>query len=131
MLMTKTNISVTFPSLLHSPLGNPVTPFCVVAHLQSSPTSPILIDPSLGKDSSDQNIKQPRHISSSTIIPVIACSWKSMGTIGYQCPTMALLLKYSTNILLQVPIYFVAVANSYSRFQPPKKACSFIHVPST
>jgi len=27
-----------------------------------------------------------------TIILIIACSWKSMDTIGYQCPTMALLL---------------------------------------
>ena len=39
-----------------------------------------------------------------TIILGIACSWKSMDTIGYQCPTTTLLLKCFTSIMLIVPI---------------------------
>lgn len=41
ILMTKMKISLAFPSLLHNPSGNPVTPFHVVTHLPSSLTSPI------------------------------------------------------------------------------------------
>lgn len=116
------------PSLQRSPLGNTFTPFRVVTHLPSSPTSPIQGDPSLGKDSSHQKVKQPRHI---TIILVITRSWKSIDIIGYQCPTMALLLKCFTIILVHVPIPFVVAANVYSRFQPLNRACSCIPVPST
>ena len=57
-----------------------------------------------------------------TIIPVITCSWKSMYIIGYQSPTMALLLNCFTSILLHVPIPFTDVANSCSQFQPPNQA---------
>lgn len=46
------------------------------------------------------------------IIPIIACSWKSMDTIGYQCPTTTLFLNSFTNILLHVPIIFSADATT-------------------
>jgi len=49
-----------------------------------------------------------------TIISIIACSWKSMDIIGYHFPTMALLLKCFTSILLHVLISFTTAANSCS-----------------
>lgn len=54
--MTKTNISMTFPYLLHNPLGNMITPFRAVTHLPSSLESPIPGNPSLGKASSHRKI---------------------------------------------------------------------------
>lgn len=53
----QTNISATFPSLLHNPSGNTVTPFRVVTHLPSSPKSPNSSDPSLGKAFSHRKIQ--------------------------------------------------------------------------
>ena len=50
-----------------------------------------------------------------TIIPIVACSWKSMDTIGYQFPTMDPLLKCFTNILMPVPIPFVFYATNSCR----------------
>lgn len=122
MLMTKTNIYVTFPSLSHSPLGNPITLFHVVTDLPSSLTSPIPVNPSLGKSFLHRKVKQKRHILASTIILVIACSWKSMEITGCQCLTMALLLKYSTSILLFVPI------SSQSLGQKSMDATVFLHL---
>jgi len=57
-------------------------------------------------------------------ILVIECSWKFVDTIGYQCPTLALLLKLFTGILLHFPIPFTVASNSCSQFQPPNRACS-------
>jgi len=131
MLMTKINPSVTFPSLLYNPSRNPIIAFCAVTHLPSYGGTLILASPSIGKDSSHQNIQNQGIYLLQTIILVIACSWQPVDTIGYKCPTMALLLKFFTNILLHFPIYFSNASNSCSWFQPPNQACSCIPVPST
>jgi len=67
IIMIKQIHSPTFPSLLHSPLGNLVTPFHVVTHLPSSTTSPSLLhnpsgNPSLDKVSSHWKIQKPGRI---------------------------------------------------------------------
>lgn len=54
-----------------------------------------------------------------TIMLVTTFSWKSMDTIGYECPTMTLLVKCFTNILLHVPISFSIVSNACYQFQRP------------
>lgn len=53
----QTNISATFPSLLHSPLRNMITHFHAVTHLPSSPKSPSPSESSLGKTSSHWKIQ--------------------------------------------------------------------------
>lgn len=47
-----------------------------------------------------------------TTILVIACSWKSVATIGYKSPTMVLLMKCFTIILLLVAFPFAIVVDS-------------------
>ena len=67
--------------------------------------------------SEDQATKAYTYLE--TIMSAIACSWKSMETIGYQCPITALLLKCITSIPLHVPISFVVVTNVCYQFWPP------------
>ena len=92
------------PGLLFLPLLTFITwnfHQCRYTHLPSSVGTPVPGNPSLGKASLHWKIQKPRCIPTSkpsypylkTIISIIVCSWKSMDTIGYQCPTMALLLK--------------------------------------
>ena len=106
-------------------LRHPVTPsvqsltFQVPLAPPSRAVHPLARLPYIGRYK-NQGIHLPQHN-----IPFIACSWKSMDTIGYQCPTMALFLKCFTNLLLHVQISFVVAANSCRRFQPPNWACSF------
>ena len=119
MLMTKINPSLAFNSLLNSPSSNPVNPFHVVIHLPNSACTTISGSPSLGKASSHRKIQKPRHI------PTLKPSYQSKHAHGNQwtllgtnAPTMALLLKCSTNILLHVSIPFV-IANSCNQIQSP------------
>jgi len=85
--MTQINPSLTFPSFLHSPFGNLVTPlpcshtpskFCWHPHTRKS----ILWKGFLTSEGS----KTKGYPYLNTIIPVIALSWKPMDTIRYQCP---------------------------------------------
>lgn len=120
MLITKTNPFLDLPfSCTHS--------LRLFYHLLPCSHSPskFLYTPYLGRSipwqgflaSEGQTTKA--YTCLKTIILFITCSWKSMDIIGYQCPTMALLLKCFTNILLLVSIPFI-VANPCSNFQPPQ-----------
>jgi len=111
MLMTKKNISSTFPSLIHNPSSNLVTPFHVITHIPSSIGTPIPGSPSLGKVSSHWKVQKPRHIHAlnhhnghSMLMEINGRYWVPM----------ALLLKWFTNMLLPVPILFADAANSCS-----------------
>ena len=123
--MNKTNKSSAFPSPLHIPLGNLVTHLHAVTHIPSYVGIPFSTTQSLQRPLPWQGFlasegpKTKAYPYLKTIIPAITCSWQSMDTIGYQCPIMALLLKWFTNILLHVPILFTATnslaANSNHR----------------
>lgn len=83
------------PFLLHSPSG----------------------DPPLERFHFIQSPKADAYSWLKAIILVIACSWKSLDTIGYECLTMALVLKFVTNMLPLVPIPFTDTGNYCSQFQ--------------
>lgn len=125
MLMTKTNPSSTFPSLLHSSLSYPITPFHVVIQLPSSRAILFFATQSLGRLLSwkgffaSKGPKPKAYPFLKTIIPIIECSWKSLDTIGYQCPTMALLLKCFTNILLFVQFLSLSLLILVFNFKHP------------
>ena len=89
------SLSTTFPSLLHSILGNRSPPF-TKSHTFQVPLAPPsqAIHPSTRFPHIGRSINQGISLAK-TIIPVIACSWKSMDIIGYHCPTMDLLLDAS------------------------------------
>ena len=60
---------------------------------------PLARFPSIGRYK-NQGIYLTQHI-----IPIIACSWKSIDTIRYQCPTMALFLL----LLVSIPLLLLLI----------------------
>jgi len=98
MLMTKTNISTTLPSLLHCPLGNVVTSFHAVTQIPSSLESPIPGDPSIGKDSSHQKIQnlgislpQNHHTSHNMLMEI---NWHYWVLVSHYGPASKVLYRH-------------------------------------
>lgn len=123
MLIPKTNPSLAFPPLPHSPLGNSFTPFFAVTNLPSSISNPILSNPSVGKASSEWKIQKSQGIS----LPYNHHNRHSMlmEINGYYWVPVShnnLAPKCLTNILLPLPISFTAASNPCSQFQPPNWA---------
>jgi len=121
MIMTKTNPSVTFPSLLHSPSGIQSPLPCSHSpskfHWHPHPGQSI---PWKGFLTSKD--KKPRHIPASThhtshsmLIEINGHYWVPRSHNG-PAP------EYFTSMLLHDPISFVVAANSCSQFQPPNWA---------
>lgn len=104
---------MTIPSLLHSPSG--IQPPILCSHSPSKfprhphPRQSIHWQGFLA--SKDSNTKAYSYLK--TTIMVLACSWKSMETIRYQCPIMVVLLKCFSSILLHVSIPLLLSELSY------------------
>lgn len=116
ILMTKTNITMTFPSLLHSPSRNMFTAFYAVIHLPRSLESAIAGNPSLNKASSHWKIQNQgmylpinHHIVHIMLLEINGHYWVQVSHTG---PNPKVFHQHT----IECSNPFVVASNSCSRF---------------